>query len=69
MNEKLHVWIDYTNYRNERRVREIRPINIWYGTTQWHPEPQWLLDAEDLGSGSTRTFALQDIHAWDVTKP
>jgi hypothetical protein len=39
------VIIRYTNYRGETADRRIVPICIRYGSTQWHPEPQWLLEA------------------------
>ncbi|HEX6499142.1 MAG TPA: hypothetical protein VF054_08940 [Micromonosporaceae bacterium] len=63
------VVIDYTNYRGERGERLIRPDRIWFGKTDWHPESQWLLDAEDVDRGVKRTFALADVHSWKPAQP
>lgn len=58
------VKIKYTNYRGETGVREIEPIQIWFGATEWHPELQWLLDAFDIEKGAQRSFAVKDISEW-----
>lgn len=58
------VTIDYTNYRGERRPRNIVPLSIRFGCTSDHPEQQWLLDAQDVDKDARRTFAMRDIHAW-----
>ena len=54
----------YTNYKGERAWRQILPVRIWYGSTEWHPEAQWFMDAEDVLRGCTRSFALSDIALW-----
>lgn len=63
------VWIDYTNYKLERSIREIIPASIEFGNSEWHPDSQWLLVAYDIGKGAEREFALRDIHKWSSTKP
>lgn len=62
--------IDYTNHRGERSLRAISPTAnpIFYGSTTWHTEEQWLLEAWDLEKGQLRTFAVKDIHAWKTPK-
>lgn len=60
----LTVIIDYTNHRGERGERRIRPVGMWYGDTEWHRDPQWLIDAIDLDKSVSRTFAMKDIHSW-----
>lgn len=59
--------IDYTNWRGERALRVIRPLSIYWGSNQWHPEKQWLLDAivEKDGERDVRAFAMKDIHSWN----
>lgn len=57
--------IDYVNWRGERGRRRIIPKRILFGATEWHPEPQWLLEALDLDKGETRLFAIRDIQAWE----
>jgi len=59
------VGIDYTNWRGERTLREIIPISIRFGTSEWHPEPQWLLLAYDIDKQAEREFAMDGIHKWD----
>ncbi len=58
------VTILYTNYRGETGVRHIVPSRIWFGSAEWHPEPQWILDAVDLDKEALRSFALKDIASW-----
>lgn len=62
------VEIDYTNYRGERAKRLIRPQQIWFGATEWHPKPQWLLTAHDLEKDAIRDFAMDQIHHWIASK-
>ena len=62
---KEAVEIDYTNWRGERLRRHIRPLRIIFENNEWHPETQWLLEAEDLDKAKAlRTFALANIHSW-----
>lgn len=51
----------YTNYRGEKSVRHVHVINLRWGATEWHPEPQWLLKAYDLDKGAVREFAVKDM--------
>lgn len=64
MNQKQVVEILYTNYRGETSRRKILPEKIWFGATDWHPEPQWLIDALDIEKGALRNFAMKDIQEW-----
>jgi hypothetical protein len=62
----MKVTIDYTNWRGERRKREIVPTGrIAFMSTDFHNEMQWLLDAVDCEDGCTKQFALKDIHSWE----
>lgn len=51
----------YRNHRGEVSERVVQPSRLAYGSTEWHPEPQWLLEAYDLGKSAMRTFALRDV--------
>jgi predicted DNA-binding transcriptional regulator YafY len=53
--------IVYTNYRGEKAERRVVPERIWFGSTDWHPHAQWLLEAFDLDRNASRSFALADI--------
>jgi predicted DNA-binding transcriptional regulator YafY len=58
------VAILYKNWKNETAERHIEPIEIWFGSTEWHKEDQWLLKALDLEKRQERDFALKDIIEW-----
>lgn len=62
------VSIVYKNYRGETALRQVIPIKIWFGGTDWHPESQWLLDAHDINKNADRTFAMKDIESWSPMK-
>lgn len=53
--------ISYTNWRGETSLRRIIPKGVRYGSTPWHPEPQWLLLAWDEEKRATREFAMKDF--------
>ena len=59
------VTLTYTNWRGETAQRTITPKRIWWGATDWHPEPQWLLTAFDAEKQADRDFALKDFGAAD----
>ena len=59
------VRILYTNYRGETTHRRVIPDRIYFGSNEWHPEEQWLLDAYDLDKGARRAFAMKHIHEWE----
>ncbi len=53
----------YKNYKGEEAWRSVIPIRIWFGTTEWHPEPGWLLRAIDTDKGAERDFAFSGIRS------
>lgn len=59
------IYIDYTNWRGDRRVRRIVPRSFWYGESPWHTGRQWFMTALDPEEGDIRDFALRNIHDWD----
>lgn len=60
----MTVFIDYTNWKGVRRIREIRPLSITFASSEWHTDLQWLLEAVDIETGETKKFSLKDIHSW-----
>ena len=58
------IEILYTNYRGETGRRKIVPSSLRFGSTEFHPEPQWLLEAFDLEKQAARTFAMAAIQEW-----
>lgn len=59
------IKIQYKNYRGEIGWREIVPISVYFGSTEFHPEPQWLMLAMDVDKNANRDFALKDIISWN----
>lgn len=52
---------EYRNYRGEVSTREFTPKRVFYGSTDWHPEPGLMLSAFDHGKNAMRDFALVDF--------
>ncbi|GAG13259.1 unnamed protein product, partial [marine sediment metagenome] len=57
--------------------RHVTPISTVFRSTEWHPEAQWLMYADDVTpeafSGvppkGLRDFAMKDIYEWRTQKP
>lgn len=64
--EKI-VKVTYKNHKGETSVRRIIPHSnsIFYGSNEWHKEPQWLLWCWDMDKSADRTFAMKDISSWE----
>lgn len=62
--ENKKVVIDYTNWKGERSVRTVTPRLFFWGSTNYHPDPQWLMTAIDEDKNAERTFALSGVHSW-----
>ena len=58
--EKI-IKVTYTNWRGETGERTIIPIALIWDSTEWHPEPQWLLKCYDVDRVAERLYALKDI--------
>ncbi len=58
------VKVIYTNWRGETAERSIIPVSISWGTTEWHPQEQWLLKVWDIERQAYRDYALKDIKEW-----
>jgi len=69
MTAKRIITADYTNWRGERRFRRLRPRLVWFGATDYHPEPQWFLRARDLEDGAVKDFALAGFHGFVGVTP
>lgn len=54
------ISVRYTNWRGETRVRQIKPLDVFWGSNEWHTEEQWLLRAIDVERSIVRVFALKD---------
>jgi hypothetical protein len=60
MPEELQISFLYTNYRGQLSRRKAVPLRIAFESTDWHPEPQWILHAFDMDKKAERGFALKD---------
>lgn len=52
----------YTNWKGETEIRTVKPIQVYYGSTEWHEE-QWIMEVYDLDKEARRHFAMKDIKA------
>ena len=59
--EDLAIKVTYKNWRGKEGIRRILPIRIFYGSTEWHPEEQWLIEVYDLDKKAKRDYALRDL--------
>lgn len=50
----------YRNHRGRVGCRRIIPLSLDFGSSEHHPEEQWLLRCYDLDKGGERTYALRD---------
>lgn len=55
------VSFSYKNWRGETKVYEVKPMHIWYGSTDFHKEEQFFLKAMDVTRNVERDFAINDI--------
>ena len=54
------IWeVRYTNWRGETRDRRLQPRSLWYGSNEWHPDLQWIMDCLDTEDGVVKGFALK----------
>ena len=52
---------EYINYKGIKSTRNVIPMSLYFGATEFHPENQWLMVVYDLDKQCERTFALNDI--------
>lgn len=54
------IQVKYTNWKGNTRVRTIEPLDLWWGSTEYHKEEQFLLSAVDVETQEVKDFALKD---------
>ncbi len=59
---------EYINYKGIKSTRNVIPMSLYFGATEFHPENQWLMVAYDLDKQGERTFALNDIVVGSFTE-
>lgn len=50
--------MSYTNHRGEVAERHFLPLEVYHGTSLWHPNPGWILRAFDYERQAVRDFSL-----------
>ena len=58
--------IDYTNYKGERRLRDVIPLNIRFVRDNPFHGNAWILEAYDIEKRRVRYFDLKCIHNPEV---
>ena len=53
--------IKYKNWKGIISIRKIIPDYVWYGTTDFHKDIQYLLHAWDVEKQAYRDFAIGEI--------
>lgn len=64
--DKETVTFLYKNYNGELTRRHVSPVSIRFGSSEWHPEEQWLMLAFDYDRQAKREFALKDVENWEI---
>ena len=65
-NNAQPIKVRYKNWRGEVAVRTIIPQRVYWGSTEWHPEEQWLLEVIDIDTHVMRVFAMADVQEWFI---
>lgn len=52
------VQMVYKNWKGVTSTRQVIPISFRFGTTDWHPAPEWLMLAWDVAKNENREFSL-----------
>jgi predicted DNA-binding transcriptional regulator YafY len=63
-NEEQIVTITYLNHRGKISERQIIPYEFGWGSTEYYPTPQFLLEAWDFNKKALRTFSMNNIINW-----
>lgn len=51
----------YKNWRGEYGYRTVKEPTMWFGSTEFHKEEQWMIKAYDVEKDAIRDFAVNDI--------
>jgi len=51
----------YINWEGKKAIRKVVPVKLWFGSTKWHKQKQWLLKARDIEKNAERDFSVKDI--------
>lgn len=57
-NPKKNLLFEYKNWKGEIGIRKVAPDSIWFGSTDYHKDEQWLLNGLDIDKQEYRDFAI-----------
>ena len=58
---EAEVEFTYTNWKGETKQRRAVFTTLFWGSNEWHKEPQLLIYGYDLDKRASRTYAVKDI--------
>jgi hypothetical protein len=59
--ESPEISFTYKNWKDEVNERRAVLSSLWWGSNEWHPEPQLLVNGYDLDKKAPRIYAVKDI--------
>jgi hypothetical protein len=59
--EGIHIEFDYVNWKGIFGHRKVKVGSVFLGSTEFHPEAQWLLSGTDVDKLEYRIFAMKDM--------
>ena len=61
-----YIRVLYKNYRSERAWRIVKPLQVWYGQSEYHPgDSSVYVRVYDYVKAAIRDFRYNDILDWD----
>ena len=59
---KKKILFNYKNHKGRVSTRTVTPIEMYFGSTDFHRADQWLLTAYCHDKKAVRAFAMKDIY-------
>jgi len=61
LGDRLRIDFNYTNYKGETSTRNCQVSYVYFGSNEFHSEPQWFLVGYDPTRSGPRHFAMKDM--------
>jgi hypothetical protein len=55
------IEFDYINYKGIAGHRTVKVRGFRFGSNEFHPESQWLMEGYDMKKADNRVFAMRDM--------
>lgn len=55
------IEFDYVNWKSNRGHRKVEVRGIRFGTSEWYPQPTWLMSGIDLDKGERREYKMANM--------